>query len=324
MILIPFMIHTQLAAIDLNLLVTLDVLLVEESVTVAARRLGLSQSAVSRSLAKLREIFDDELFVRTGHGLRPTERARTLAAPLRAALTDLGGLLSAREPFDPRTAERRFHIAALDYTQLTLIGPWTATLTQRAPRVELVIRQPSPATKRDLEDGSLDLFITPRLRSAAGVVWSPLHDDDLVCVVWDRHPALEFDLDPDPELDPELDPDPQLDLDRFAALDHVLVSPGERPGGIVDDALARHALSRRVVVVVPNFLSVPYVLEGTERIATLPSRLARELVRRYPLRTLAPPVELPTAAMCMAFHEIHRRDPAHRWLRDQLVEAARV
>ena len=108
---------------DLNLLVTLDVLLAEESVTAAARRLRLTQSAVSRSLAKLRELFDDELFVRTGAGMRPTRRALELAAPLRRTLGELGALLEPRERFDPATAQRTFQIASLDYTQLTLLAP---------------------------------------------------------------------------------------------------------------------------------------------------------------------------------------------------------
>lgn len=301
---IPIMSETQLASIDLNLLVTLDVLLTEGSVTVAARRLHLSQSAVSRALAKLREMFDDELFVRTGQGMRPTRRALELAAPLRRALTQLGAVLDSRERFDPTVATRSFEIAALDYTQLTLLAPWTTALPATAPNVDVVIRQLSIHSKRDLEAGDLDLYIAPRTRTVAGVVWTPLHDDDYTCVVWSENPVR------------------RLTRKRFASMDHVLVAPRERPGGIVDRVLAEHALSRRVCVQVSNFASAPDLLIGTQRVATLPRRLAELFVARHPLRILEAPVPLPRTMLHLGWHEIHRDDPGHAWLRAQLLEQA--
>jgi DNA-binding transcriptional LysR family regulator len=291
-------------AIDLNLLVTLDVLLAEENVTVAARRLGLSQSAVSRSLMRLRELFGDELFVRTGQGMRPTRRALELAAPLRRALADLGGLLDPRERFDPMTAQRVFQIAALDYSQLTLIGPWTARLAERAPRIDVVVRQLSVHSKRDLEAGVLDLYVAPRTRTVAGVVWTALHEDDYTCVVWSEHAVR------------------RLTLARYVQLEHVLVAPGERPGGLVDRVLAERGLARRVSVQVPTFLSVPYLLLGTQRIATVPRRIAERFVEQHALRMLEPPVELPPVVLHLGWHELHRSDPGHSWLREQLIDVA--
>ena len=298
------MTQTQFGGVDLNLLATLDVLLREETVSAAARRLGLSQSAVSRSLAKLRELFGDELLVRTGHGMRPTQRATELRAPLRRALAELGALLEPAPPFDPATAARRFVIAAFDYSQVTLIAPWTASLAPQAPAIDVVVRQLSLPGKRDLEAGTVDAYIAPRFRTAAGVVWTPLHDDDYVCLVWARHPVK------------------RLSLARYAKLDHVLVAPSERPGGVVDQALAGHGLRRRVAVQVPNFLAVPYLLLGTERVATVPRRLALRLVEQHPLRLLPAPLELPLVRLSMAWHEIHRDDPGHAWLRAQLLAAA--
>jgi DNA-binding transcriptional LysR family regulator len=301
---IDIMTQTQFGAIDLNLLATLDVLLAEESVTVAARRLGLSQSAVSRSLMRLRELFADELFVRTGQGMRPTRRALELAAPLRRALGELGGLLEPRERFDPLTAERVFQIAALDYSQLTLIGPWTARLAERAPGIDVVVRQLSVHSKRDLEAGALDLYVAPRTRTVAGVIWTALHEDDYTCVVWSEHPVR------------------RLTLPRYVQLDHVLVAPGERPGGIVDRALAERGLARRVSVRVPTFLSVPYLLLGTQRIATLPRRIAERFVEHHALRMLDAPIELPPVVLHLGWHELHRSDPGHAWLREQLIDVA--
>ncbi|KIG12258.1 Transcriptional regulatory protein [Enhygromyxa salina] len=297
--------QTQLTKIDLNLLVILDLLLTEENVSAAARRLRLSQSAVSRSLAKLRELFDDELFVRTGRGMRPTRRALELAAPLRRTLGDLGALLEPRERFDPLTAQRRFQIAALDYSQLTLLGPWMGRLAERAPSVDVVVRQLSVQSKRELEAGSLDVYVSPRVRSAAGVVWTPLHEDGYTCVVWSEHASR------------------RLSLSRYVKLEHVLVAPGERPGGVVDRTLAEQGLRRRVSVQVPTFSSVPYLLVGTQRVATLPSRIAARFVEVHPLRMLEPPIELPPVALHLGWHELHRSDPGHAWLREQLIEVAR-
>ncbi len=301
---IVIMTGTQLASIDLNLLVTLDVLLGEESVTVAARRLRLSQSAVSRSLAKLRELFDDELFVRTGAGMRPTRRALELASPLRRTLAELGALLEPRERFDPATARRTFQIAALDYTQLTVLAPWSVRLPEIAPGVDFAVRQLSPQSKRDLEAGTLDVYVSPRLRTVAGVIWTHLHEDDYTCVVWAGHSIRK------------------LSLSRYGKLEHVLVAPGERPGGPVDRVLAERGLTRRVSVQVPTFLTVPYMLIGTQRVATLPRRIAKQFVEHHPLRLIEPPLELPRTSMFLGWHELHRDDPGHAWLRAQLTQMA--
>jgi DNA-binding transcriptional LysR family regulator len=305
-IIIFIMTQTQLEAVDLNLLVTLDVLLAEESVTVAARRLGLSQSAVSRSLTRLRHLFGDELFVRTGQGMRPTRRALELAAPLRRSLAELGGLLEPREAFDPKTASRVFQIAALDYSHLTLIGPWTARLAEWAPGIDVVVRQLSVHSKRDLEAGALDLYVAPRTRTVAGVIWTALHEDDYTCLVDAEHPVR------------------RLSLARYVQLEHVLVAPGERPGGVADAVLAEQGLSRRVSVRVPTFLSVPYLLLGTQRIATVPRRIAERFVEFHPLRMLEPPIELPPVVLHLGWHELHRSDPGHAWLREQLIDVART
>jgi DNA-binding transcriptional LysR family regulator len=289
---------------DLNLLLALDVLLEERSTTRAAARLGVTQSAVSRMLGRLRDACGDPLLVRTSHGLSPTRRALELAGPLRQSVAELERLLLERPAFDPRRAERHYRIAAIDYAQVILLAPLLAELEAEAPLVEVEIRQPSFEAERDLESGALDLLLMPRQPSGPGVVWSALYRDGYSCVVWKDHPCR------------------RLTKARFAAMAHVLVAPRERPGGVVDVVLAQHRLARRVAVQVPSFLAIPYVLVGTERIATVPTRMATELVRRHPLRTLAPPVDVPGFTMCQGWHEIHRNDPGHRWLREAVIRTA--
>jgi DNA-binding transcriptional LysR family regulator len=292
---------------DLNLLLALDVLLEERSATRAAGRLGVTQSAVSRMLARLRAAFHDPLFVRTTRGLAPTRRALELAGPLRAAVRDLERLLAERAAFAPSVARRGFRIAAADYAQVVLLAPLLARLAVEAPHVDVEVRQPSVESERDLESGRLDLLLMPRQPSGPAIVWTALHDAGYSCLVWAGHPRR------------------RLDRTSFAAMAHLLVTPRERRGGgVVDVALAEHGLARRVAVRVPTFLMVPYLLVGTDRIATVPTRMAAELARRHPLRVLRPPIAVPPFTLCQAWHEVHRNDPAHRWLRETVARVART
>lgn len=289
---------------DLNLLIALNMLLEERNVTRAADRLGLTQSAVSRMLGRLRATFNDPLFVRTSGGLTPTNRALELAGPLREHVTALEAIIVERPAFDPSSVRRCFRIAAIDYVQVTLLAPLLQRLASAAPGLDFEIRQASVAAERDLDAGVLDLLIRPQQPSGPGVIWTPLYRERYICLLWREHAAQ------------------RLTLPGFAGMEHVLVAPRERPGGIVDEVLEKNQLSRRVAVQASTFLLVPYLLVGTRRIATVPERMAKELVRVHPLKTLKPPVDIPGFAMCQAWHEIHRKDPGHRWLRELLVEAA--
>ena len=291
--------------VDLNLLITLNVLLAERNVTRAADRLGLTQSAVSRTLGRLRHAFNDPLFVRTSRGLTPTRCALELAAPLAQHVAALETMLSEQARFDPATARRRFRIAAIDYVQVMLLAPLLKRLATTVPMIDFEIRQASAEAERDLETGVLDLLIRPQQPSGPGIVWTPLYHDRYSCLVWTEHAAK------------------RLTLSGFAAMEHVLVAPRERPGGIVDEVLERNKLSRRVAVQASTFLLVPYLLVGTQRIATVPERMAKELARIHPLKLLKPPVEIPGFTMCQAWHEIHRTDAGHRWLREVLLETAK-
>jgi LysR family transcriptional regulator, nod-box dependent transcriptional activator len=295
------MLEEHIRNVDLNLLLALDVLLEERHVTRAAARLGLTQSATSRLLGRLRTALGDPLFVRTSRGLVPTQRARELTVPLRQVVQHIGRLLVEQPGFDPRTARRRFRIAAVDYAHVVLIGPLVAALAREAPLVDLELRQPSAESDRDLESGGLDLLVTPRQDSGPGIVWSTLFRDRYIGIV---SAAQAFR---------------RLTPARFAALDHVLVAPRERAGGVVDEVLATLGLTRRVAVQIPTFLLLPHVLTG-DRIATIPARMAAQLAARHPLRTVRLPIDVPGVVMCQAWHEVHRHDPAHRWLRTRLME----
>jgi DNA-binding transcriptional LysR family regulator len=289
---------------DLNLLTALQALLDEGSVTAAARRLGLTQSAVSRALARLRGVFDDDLFVRSGRGVVATRLALELAGPLRKSLADVEALIAQRGLFDPQSARRGFRVAAIDYPQVAVLGPLVRRLTRAAPGIDLEVRQPSAANDAELETGALDLLLAPRHPSGAGIVWSPLYQDHYVCLLAADNPCR------------------RLTLERYARMPHVLVAPRQRPGGVVDEVLARRGLRRRVAVQVPTFLLVPHILVGTPYVATVPTRIARRLCQGHPLRMTPPPIAIPGFTICQAWHEVHRNDPGHRWLRQEVSRAA--
>jgi DNA-binding transcriptional LysR family regulator len=295
----------HISKIDLNLLVVLLALLEAGSVTGAARTLGMTQPSVSRALARLRDVFGDELFVRRGRGVMPTRLARELGAALGRHLGELDQLIGDRGSFDPVRSRRRFRIVAFDYPQVALLGPLVRELAHKAPDVDLEIRQPSRANDDELEAGTIDLFLGPRHASGTGIVWSALFDDSYVCIVdaSDRR---------------------ALDLARYTAMGHVLVAPRELPSAVVDEVLARRRLQRRVAIQVPTFFVVPDAILGTPYVATVPRRLARSFCASHSLRSVAPPLAIPGFTICQAWHEVHRDDPGHRWLRAEVSRAATV
>lgn len=305
--------RATLTGLDLNLLPVLDALLSERHVTRAGRKVGLSQSATSHALSRLRAHFDDPLLVRHGNALVPTSRAEALAPLLARALQTLASALAPPERFDPLTARRTFVIACADYGQLVLLPRLVEHLTRAAPHFDLVIRDLGATPFGEaLGEGRCDLAIGPpiggvRLSEPASqdtaIYGRHLFDERFVCLVRRGHRAAESGLD----------------LATFAALPHAFVAPRGTPGGIVDDVLARHGLSRRVAVMVQHFLVAPWLVARTDLVVTLAERLALAFVDQLPLVLLEPPIELPRFAMHLMWHERRHRDPAHTWLRSQLV-----
>ena len=299
---------SELATIDLNGLVVLDALLATRNVTAAAQRLRLSQSATSHALARLRASFGDPLLVRGAGGLVPTARAEALAVPLRDALAGLRVAVKGPRPFDPATARRRFTIATPDYTELVMLPALTRAVGQAASGVDLLLRTYDHTIADQLARGDFDVAIgvaRPE-NDRPGVRTRALFDERFVCVVRKGHPVLGK----------------RWTLDRFVALDHALIAPSGRPGGAVDDALAERGLSRRVALLIPHFLSAPFVVAQTDLVLTLPERVAQTFAATLPLEILPPPLPVPGFAMILLWHDRTHHDPAHAWLREQIVAVA--
>ena len=219
----------NLHGLDLNLLRLLDALLTERHLTRAAKRVGLSQPAMSHGLARLRKHLGDPLFVRARHGLEPTERATRIAGPLREALASIERCL-ADDTFDPATARRSFSLATADYGAFILLPPLLARVTPIAPGVDLWARTIADDWMAQLAQGDVDATLTVLDPKAVGasIHTRLLYEERFVCVVRQGHPRVKK----------------RLDLDTWASLPHAFVSLRGTPGGVVDDVLAKHGKTR--------------------------------------------------------------------------------
>jgi len=272
----------NLQAIDLNLLLVLEALVEERNVTRAARRIGLSQPAMSNALARLRRTFDDPLLVRNADGMVPTPVAQSLITPVRAALSQLRAALEEKPAFDPSSSERTFHLLTNDYAEIALLAPLAESF--------------------DLAIGFYPDALTLDARLRSETLWA----EENVCIVSSRHPAIRG----------------KLTLRQYAEAGHVAVFYKAQGPGVIDTLLEQRGYSRKAVMQVPHFASVPFLVSGTDLIATVPVRLARQFSRQLKLQILPVPLSLPQFRLTLLWHERHHTDPAHRWMRNFIIEMA--
>lgn len=298
----------KLAAIDANLLVALDALLQEVSVTRAARRMGVTQSAMSQTLSRLRSQLDDPLLVRAGRGMEPTPFARRIAGRLRAAIAELEAVVHDRPAFDPATTPRRFVVAMVDYLASVLLPPLHERVSSAAPGVDLAVHSLDGDTvSAKLEAGAVDLYVGVLGEAERGLESALLHRDPFRVVVRAGHPLL---ADPSAE--------------RYVAFGHVHVSPRRDSGSIVERALAEAGLERRIAAELPYFGLLPALLERSDLVATVPERLARLFRDQHGLALLHAPIPLPPIDVHLAWHPRFDGEPGSAWLRSQLEAVDRA
>ncbi|HBX14628.1 MAG TPA: LysR family transcriptional regulator [Leclercia adecarboxylata] len=290
--------------LDLNLLLTLDVLLAEHNVTRAAQRLNLSQPSVSVQLARLREIFNDPLLLPGPRGMIPTARADALREPLRQALETLQCAVAPEEAFDPAKAHLTWRVAATDYTETAIVLPVLNGLRTAAPDTRLAVYELNPGESvRQAEQGERDIIFHTRDSAPPELHQRSLFTERYVLAGRQDHPKLKR----------------RPTLAQFCKLEHVMVSPdGGGFSGATDTALAARGLSRRVVLSVPHFLFMLKVLASTDLVAVVPERLVKSVVG---LTVVEPPVEVPGFEILMLWHERVHRDPGHQWLRNYIAES---
>lgn len=299
---------TNLARVDLNLLVALDALLTERSVTRAAARVGLKQSAMSHNLARLRALFADELLTRSANGMRLTPRALALIEPLRAALAQIESLVAREAGFNPATSERIFRIGLPDSVEV-LHGPsLLARLSEAAPHVRLrLFSIDSLQILDDLDADRLDLAI-----GIGGTLGEGRHHhkrrqllvDSYLCMFNSERVGLA----------------PPISLEDYVRLPHVLTSLRKGERGVVDDALEALGLSRTVALTTSRFLAVPFLVRGAPVVTTMHARLARFFAGALGLSLSLPPVDLPQVSISLLWHASYDRDPAHAWLRGVIYD----
>jgi DNA-binding transcriptional LysR family regulator len=296
--------HANLSRLDLNLLVAFDALLTERSVTRAAARIGLGQSAMSHNLARLRTLFGDELLTRGAEGMRPTPRALALADPVRVTLSQIQAAVLQREAFDPSTADRTFRIGLADSIEVAVIPSLLARLSVVAPAVSLRLRPIDRSTiLEDLDTGRLDLGIGVFDQGQIHHKRRALYSDNFLCLF---NPAQVNFI-------------PPVSLEDYLAVPHVLTSLTDDGHGAVDEALARLKLKRSIALTTPGFLAVPFVVRRAPVVTTMPSRLARYFADAFGLATSPAPIELPTFTISLLWHASFDHDPGHVWLRQTLA-----
>jgi DNA-binding transcriptional LysR family regulator len=296
---------SSLRAIDLNLLVVLDALAVERNVTRAARRVGLTQSAMSNALRRLRRLFDDELYLRTPRGMEPTPRGLELVDGVRQTLRQAERLFATDLGFDPATSRRAFTGRMSDLVGYLALPGIAARLRERAPLMTLDVLHMAPERAlQALGDHQLDFAISMGLEHASAILSDALMQDRMCCVMGPRHPLATR----------------RLTLDRFLEARHLRVAMSPTDKRFVDDALAARDLRRNVVMTVPHWMLIPPLLQSCDLVAVVSRRFAARLAPAGIL-TKALPFESPPFEWMVYWHRRDDQSAAHRWLRELVREA---
>lgn len=303
---ILFMREVNFRSVDLNLLVVLDALLEDRSVTRASQRLGMSQPAASRALARLRALFADALLVDGPGGYVLSARAEEMRPMLGQTLAGVRSLLDGRS-FDPAAATGSVRLLMLDLEAASLGPALLARIAQQAPGLDLDVVSPGPRPMEALEAGTADAVIGVVAQAPAGINRRKLYEDAFVTLMRAGHPAAGE----------------MLTLERFLQLDHVVVSVTGTGASWVDEVLARMGKQRRVRVRVPGFLAAVEMAARSDLVMTLPSSLARTAADMRRFVSYPPPLDLGKVAMSLVWHARHQDAPRHVWLRKTIVDAVR-
>ncbi len=303
--------------VDLNLMVYLDVLLREGSVTKSAQQLGITQPAMSNGLKRLRDLFNDPLLVRTSEGMTPTERALELQPLIRKALNELEAALQTQGEFDALSSHRVFRIMVSDYAESTLVPELVKRLRQEAPHVILDVLTPSDVTFQDVEAGKVDMAINRFDEMPQSFHQMTLWEDDFVCLVNPDHPRVN-----------------QFDLDAYLDSMHIWVSKTGMGAGVgidpekiirlgwVDNALSKLGHKRKISVFTRHYQMPALLALNNDLVATLPRKVAEMQAESSGLHVKETPFDVPPFELKMAWSPLVQHHQAHKWLRRLIVDVA--
>lgn len=291
----------RLDKFDLNLLVALNALLEERSVTRAAERLGLTQPAMSAALRRLRDSFNDDLFVVNGKQMIPTPHAQNLAPLVTQMIHSAQALIATSAVFDHRTSQRVFRLYASDYISTILIRPLTIELAILAPGVRIEILPLGPDMRNGLDRGAIDAIIAPEQFQMRDHPSEFLFEERHVLLGWDRNPIFKA----------------SVNQEAFDGARHVVVELAHSRS-FAEEFIRTTGDTRRIDVVVSSFTNVPWLLPETNRVAVVHERLARLFLDKLPLKMAALPFEMPSMRETIQFHRSRALDTGLIWLKERL------
>jgi DNA-binding transcriptional LysR family regulator len=290
----------NLAQLDLNLLMALHALLEEQSVTRAGETLGLSQSATSHALNRLRKLLDDPLLVRTSQGMIPTPRAENLLEPLRQILSDIKQLIQT-PTFDLKTAQGTIQIVATDYATVVILPTVLKRVAEEAPHLDIECHHWREDTLEQLRHGAIDLALGGQDPPNSNEFnFQQLFIEDFVSIVRADHPVTLS----------------EFTVEAFLAWPHALITVTNSRMGYIDTVLEKLGVKRRILLRLPHFLSAPLIVAKTDLILTLPRRLAMLFAEFANLSLLDPPIKLDEFSYIQVWHQRRQHEPMHIWLRE--------
>ena len=298
----------NLANLDLNLLVSLEVLLEECHVTRAAERLNMSQPTMSRTLARLRKMFDDPLLVQSPNGYLKSPRAEGLAPRIAGALSAIQMAL-ANPDFEPADESGNFRICTRDYSEVLVIPTLMKLLNEAAPKLKLEVIPASIYSMTKVQDGTADvsLGVLP-VGPIKNCVVEPLFEDRFVCVMSENHP----------------DAGHPLTVESYLSCDHSAVDTASRPNIGIEEEILPNGLRRKVTKRSPYFLSSLFSIGQTELVQTAPYRFVKPMLEPLKLVIKELPFEAEPLRYCIAWHVRNDETPSHIWFREQIIKAART
>lgn len=294
----------NLRKIDLNLLTVFDAVMQERNLTRAAERIGMSQPAVSDAVGRLRHVLKDDLFVRTGHGVRPTPRAQQYAGQIARILEMVTLMLVETQSFDIATSQRPFNLVLSDYGELVVLPALMRYLEERQSQARVhVLSQHRPDHAQLLRNGTLDLVLTPEPVLHDEVISERVVTESLVCMVRRGHPLVRD----------------KLSLEQFLELRHVILEWPDARGSLVEQRLRALGLQRNCHMHVHSFFDMPRVVASTDMVCSIPSRMAEHFGQSHDLVAFPIPLENLDVYLSLSWYRQYQDDPANAWIRRAVI-----
>jgi LysR family nod box-dependent transcriptional activator len=292
---------------DPGLLVALDALLTEKSVTRAGKRLNLSQPATSIILSRLRRYFGNELLVPAGRRMVLTPLAESLIQPVHSCLVQIQHAVASKAEFIPATSNRKFCLAVSDYVTAVLITQAMQEAARQAPDIKFELVRLDENIEQCLDKGNIDFLIRPSVHALPTHPKEPLFEDTHTCVVWQKNSLIGN----------------TISQKQFLELGHIAVHFGHAPAIFEDWFSVHYGETRKIEVVTQDFESACRLVVGTDRIATVMTRMARLCEKHLPLRLIRPPFSVPKVTHCLQWHRYQDQDPGHIWFRDLIKRVSK-